>query len=161
MCIRNSDFKHTAWSTSLSPRDADDVGLGVFDFTRPVSHKNWQSHFRDRWWRRLRYLPPKLRGDMATDIGVALDSSFKLLLMSRILVAVEKSLTPTIHTIMFDPWSNYTHDNWWSANYLRSFYIMEELLHGPLTRYAPLLVAHGASIAWKVFPPPTSEETSS
>ena len=35
----NSTFKHTAWSTSLSPREADDAGLAPFDFTRSVSRK--------------------------------------------------------------------------------------------------------------------------
>ena len=35
----NSACKHTAWSTSLSPRVADDAGLGQFDCTRPVSRK--------------------------------------------------------------------------------------------------------------------------
>ena len=115
--IWNSAFKHTAWSTSLSPREADDAGLAQFDFTRPVSRKNWHAHFRDQGWRRLRYLPPRKRGDVATETAVALDSNFKMLLMSRILVAVEKmvascynrecparrdnnrgSLTSTIHT---------------------------------------------------------------
>ena len=40
------NFKHTAWSTSLSPREADDAGLAQFDFTRAVSRKNWHEHFR-------------------------------------------------------------------------------------------------------------------
>ena len=48
MCIWNSAFKHTAWSTSLSPRAADDAGLVQFDFTRSVSRKNYHAHFRDR-----------------------------------------------------------------------------------------------------------------
>ena len=48
------------------------------------------AQFRERGWRRPRYLPPRLRGDMATETAVALDSNFKLLLMSRILVALEK-----------------------------------------------------------------------
>ena len=90
MCIWNSTFKHTAWSTSLLPREAVDAGLAQFDFTPSVSRKNWHAHFRDRGWRRLRYLPPKKRGDMATETVVALDSNLKLLLMSKILVAVEK-----------------------------------------------------------------------
>ena len=59
VCIWNSTFKHTAWSTSLSPREADDTGLAHFDFTRSVSRKNWHAHFRDPGWRRLRYLPPR------------------------------------------------------------------------------------------------------
>ena len=37
-------------------------------------------------WERHRYLPPRLRGDMATPTAIALDSSFNLLLISRILV---------------------------------------------------------------------------
>ena len=48
VCIWNSAFKLTAWSTSLSPREADDVGLAQFDFTCSVSRKNWHAHFRDR-----------------------------------------------------------------------------------------------------------------
>ena len=59
VCIWNSVFKHTAWSTSLLPREADDAGLAQFGFTRPVSRKNYHAHFRDRGWRRLRYLPPR------------------------------------------------------------------------------------------------------
>ena len=43
-------------------------------------------------WRRLRYLPPGHRDDMATKTAVALNSNFKLLLLSRILVAVAKSV---------------------------------------------------------------------
>ena len=35
VCIWNSAFKHTAWSTSLSPREADDAGLGAVRFHRP------------------------------------------------------------------------------------------------------------------------------
>ena len=38
-CIWNSAFEHTAWSTSLSPRVADDAGLAQFDFTRPASRE--------------------------------------------------------------------------------------------------------------------------
>ena len=37
-------------------------------------------------WGRQRYLPPRLRGDMATPTAIALDSSFNLLLISRIFV---------------------------------------------------------------------------
>ena len=48
--------------------------------------KNWRVHFRHRGWGRQRYLPPRLRGDMATPTTIALDSSFNLLLISRILV---------------------------------------------------------------------------
>ena len=40
VCIWTSTFNHTAWSTSLSPRKADDAGLAQFDFTRSVSRKN-------------------------------------------------------------------------------------------------------------------------
>ena len=39
VCIWNSTFKHTAWSTSLSPREAGDAGLAQFDFTRSVFRK--------------------------------------------------------------------------------------------------------------------------
>ena len=59
VCIWNSALKHTAWSTLLPPREADDAGLAQFDFTRPVSRKNWHAHFRDWGWRRLRYLRPR------------------------------------------------------------------------------------------------------
>ena len=48
--------------------------------------KNWRMNFRERGWGRQRYLPPRLRGDMATPTAIALDSSFNLLLISRILV---------------------------------------------------------------------------
>ena len=48
--------------------------------------KNWRVNIRDRGWGRQRYLPPRLRGDMATPTAIALDSSFNLLLISRILV---------------------------------------------------------------------------
>ena len=95
-----------AWSTSLSPREADDVDLAQFDFTRSVSHKNWHAHFRDRGWRRLRYLPQRWRSDMATETVVALDSNFKLLLKSRILVAVEKMVA-----------SGYNRDQTWLCVY--------------------------------------------
>ena len=46
-------------STLLLPREADDAGLAQFDFTPSVSSKNWLAHFRNRGWRRLRYLPPR------------------------------------------------------------------------------------------------------
>ena len=48
--------------------------------------KNCRVHVRGRGWQRQRYLPPRLRGDMATPTAIALDSSFNLLLISRILV---------------------------------------------------------------------------
>ena len=48
--------------------------------------KNWRVNFRDRGWGRQRYLPPRLSGDMTTPTAIALDSSFNLLLISRILV---------------------------------------------------------------------------
>ena len=48
--------------------------------------KNWRVHFRHQGWGREWYLPPRLRGDMATPTTIALDSSFNLLLISRILV---------------------------------------------------------------------------
>ena len=57
--LKFSFSKHTAWSTSLSPREADGACLAQFDFTRSVSRKNWHAHFHDRGWRRLRYLPPR------------------------------------------------------------------------------------------------------
>ena len=59
VCIWNSAFKHTAWSTLLSPWEADDAGLAQFDFTGSASRKNRHAHFRDRGWRRLRYFPPR------------------------------------------------------------------------------------------------------
>ena len=48
--------------------------------------KNCRVHVRGRGWGRQRYLPPRLRGDMATPTAIALDSSFNLFLISRILV---------------------------------------------------------------------------
>ena len=48
--------------------------------------KKWHAHFRNRGWGRQLYLPPRLCGDMATRTKIALDSSFDLLLISRILV---------------------------------------------------------------------------
>ena len=90
MCIWNSAFKHTAWSTSLSPREADDAGLAQFDFTHPVSRKNKHAHFSTEGGGDCDTCHRDKRGDMATETVVALDSNFKLLLMSRILVAVEK-----------------------------------------------------------------------
>ena len=42
--------------------------------------------FHDRGWGRQRYLPPRLRGDMATPMVIALDSSFIFPLIRRILV---------------------------------------------------------------------------
>ena len=48
--------------------------------------KNCRVHVRGRGWGRQRYLPPRLRGDMATPTAIALDSNFNLLLRSRILV---------------------------------------------------------------------------
>ena len=47
--------------------------------------KNLRLNFRDRGWGRQRSLPPRLRGDMATPTAIALDSSFNLLLISRLL----------------------------------------------------------------------------
>ena len=86
VCHRNSAFKHTIWSTMLSPckrwRHSDAVRL-----TRSGSRKkNWRVHFCHQGWGRQRYLTPRLRGDMATPTTIALDSSFNLLLKSRILV---------------------------------------------------------------------------
>ena len=55
--------------------------------TRSASRKkNWRVHFRHRGWWRQRYLPPRLRGDMARPTTIALDSSFNLHLISRILL---------------------------------------------------------------------------
>ena len=59
VCIWNSAFKHTTWSTSLSPREANDAGLAQFDFTSSVSRKKWHAHFCDRGWRRLQFLPQR------------------------------------------------------------------------------------------------------
>ena len=42
--------------------------------------------FATRGWGRQRYLPPRLRGDMAIPTAIALDSSFDLFLISTILV---------------------------------------------------------------------------
>ena len=79
--------------------------------------KNWRVNFRDRGWGRQRYLPPRLRGDMATPTAIALDSSFNLLLISSILVdtngngqhhviiginpLISKDLTAICHVISF------------------------------------------------------------
>ena len=48
--------------------------------------ENWHGNFRDRGWGRQRYLPPRLRGDMATPMAIALDSSLNFLLIRRVLV---------------------------------------------------------------------------
>ena len=50
---------HTTWSTYLLPRETDDAGPAEFNFTLSVSCENWPTHFRDRGWTRLRYLPPR------------------------------------------------------------------------------------------------------
>ena len=65
---------------------SDDATLMQFDWHALVPGKNWRVHFRHRGWGRQRYLPPRLRGDMATPTKIVLDSSFNLLLISRILV---------------------------------------------------------------------------
>ena len=61
---------------------------GAVRLTRSASRKKktgaWT--FATGGWGRQRYLPPRLRGDMATPMAIALDSSFNLLLISRILV---------------------------------------------------------------------------
>ena len=44
------------------------------------------SHFMRRGWGRLWYLSSKLRGNMATRTGIALDSNFDLHLVSKILI---------------------------------------------------------------------------
>ena len=59
---------------------------GAVRLTRSGYRKNCRVHVRGRGWGRQRYLPPRLRGDMATPTAIALDSSFNLLLISRILV---------------------------------------------------------------------------
>ena len=60
---------------------------GAIRLTRSGSHKKkCRVHVRGRGWGRQRYLPPRLRGDMATPTAIALDSSFNLLLISKILV---------------------------------------------------------------------------
>ena len=48
VCIWNSNFKHTAWPTSLTPREADDAGLAQFDFTGSVSRKTGTRIFATR-----------------------------------------------------------------------------------------------------------------
>ena len=58
---------------------------------RLLPAKNWLVHFCDWGWGWQRYLPPRLCGDMATLTAIALDSSFNLLLMSRILVDKEEN----------------------------------------------------------------------
>ena len=86
MYHRNWAFKHTTWSTTLSP--SDDATLVQFDWHALLPEKrekNWGVHFRERRWGLWRYLPPSLRGDMAIPTAIALDSSFDLLLISRIL----------------------------------------------------------------------------
>ena len=52
--------------------------------------KKWCLHFCDRGWGRQRYLPPRLRVDMATLTAIALDSSINLLFIGKILVDKEK-----------------------------------------------------------------------
>ena len=80
VCHRNSAFKHTTWSMTLS--QSGDATLMQFDWHALHPQKNWRVHFRHLGWRRQRYLPPRLRGDMATLTTIALDPSFNLLLMS-------------------------------------------------------------------------------
>ena len=84
VCHRHSVFKHTTWSTMLSLSDHD-ATLTQFDWHALLRAKSWRVYFRHRGWGRQRYLPPRLRGDMATTT-IVLDSSFNLLLISRILV---------------------------------------------------------------------------
>ena len=90
MCIWNSDCKPTAWSTSLSPRVADEAGLAQFDFTRPVSRKKLARAFSLPGVEATAILAATITWWHGNETAVALDSNFKLLFMSRILVAVEK-----------------------------------------------------------------------
>ena len=75
VCIWNSACKHTAWSTSLSPRVADDAGLAQLDFTRPVSRKQGKSEGFDSCDRpsNLTLIDPHLEGDQLTSVTLIFD----------------------------------------------------------------------------------------
>ena len=78
MCVKDSTFKHTACSTSLS---SNRWRMSVW---RHLISTIYLPQKVARVFSRLRYLP---RGDMATEATIALDSRFNLRLMTRILVA--------------------------------------------------------------------------
>ena len=59
VCIYNSAFKHTAWSTSLSPRKADDARVWRSSISHAQSPAKTSTRIFATGWRRLRYLPPR------------------------------------------------------------------------------------------------------
>ena len=85
-CATEIQLLNTPHDRRCCRHASDDATLMQFDWHALVPGKHWRVHFRHRGWGRQRYLPPRLRGDMATPTTIALDSSFNLLLISRILV---------------------------------------------------------------------------
>ena len=91
VCNRNEAFKNTEWSRRRR-HQADDTSLAyrrsstarISTGSREIARA---SHFMRRGWGRLWYLSSKLRGNMATRTGIALDSNFDLHLVSNILIA--------------------------------------------------------------------------
>ena len=73
--------------------------------------------FRHRGWGRQRYLPPRLRGNIATPTTIALDSSSNLLLISRILVVLLTS-PPWPSAISISNYHIWTKENKANLRYL-------------------------------------------
>ena len=83
-------LNNTAWSRRRR-HQADDTSLAyrrssiarINTGSREIARA---SHFMRRGWGRLWYLSSKLRGNMATRTGIALDSNFDLHLISKVLI---------------------------------------------------------------------------
>ena len=73
--------RHQADDTSLAYRHSSIARINTG--SREIARA---SHFMRRGWGRLWYLSAKLRGNMATRTGIALDSNFDLHLVSKILI---------------------------------------------------------------------------
>ena len=84
---------HQADDTSLAYRSSSIARINTG--SREIART---SHFMRRGWGRLWYLSSKLRGNMATRTGIALDSNFDLHLVSKILIV--KSQICQYHVII-------------------------------------------------------------
>ena len=74
-CATEIQLLNTPHDRRCCRHASDDATLMQFDWHALFPGKNWRMHFCHRGWGRQRYMPPRLRGDMATPTLIALDSS--------------------------------------------------------------------------------------
>ena len=90
VCNRNEAFKqHRMIKASSSPgrwHQSSESRSSIARINTGSREIARASHFMRRGWGRLWYLSSKLRGNMATQTGIALDSNFDLHLVSKILI---------------------------------------------------------------------------